>query len=150
MSSSVAVARTSLPCLLAIEFHVVTDVYAPLSKLSIRVSVASRKAYQAVSHLVAECIAEVGYLCVIVSSFCVGVGNLFLKTKVEEYEGLVFSLAYRLQILDRFLLAVEFSIEKFKALKELREVWRVFSKLQLVERCNARLCCSFKAHEDVA
>jgi hypothetical protein len=59
MSSSVAAARTSLPRLLTLEFHVITHVYAPLSKPSVRVCVASRKAYEAVSYLVAECVAEV-------------------------------------------------------------------------------------------
>jgi hypothetical protein len=148
--SCVAAACSFLLCPLTVELHVVTHVYTPLSKPSIRVSVASRKAYKAVSYLVAKCVAEVGYLRVIVLSFCVGVGNLFLKARVEGYEGLVFSLAYRVQILDCFLLAVAFSIKEFKALKELTRVWRVLSKLHLVERCNIRLCCSFKAHEDVA
>jgi hypothetical protein len=59
MSSGVAVAGTSLPRPLTIEFHVITQVYAPLSKPSACVSVASGKAYEAVSHLVTECVAEV-------------------------------------------------------------------------------------------
>jgi hypothetical protein len=133
-------------CLFVAEF----DVYALLSKPSVRISVASGKAYKAVSYLIAEYVAEVGYLRVIVLSFSVGVGNLLLRAKVEGYEGIVFSLAYRVQFLYYFLLTVAFSIEEFASLEKLTRVWRVLSKLHLVERCNVRLCCSFKAHEDVA
>jgi hypothetical protein len=55
----------------------------------------SRTAYKIISYLVAKCVAEVGYLCVIVLSFYVGVSNLLLKARVEGYEGLIFLLAYR-------------------------------------------------------
>jgi len=52
VSSSIAITYTSLPYLLTIEFYIITSVYAPLSKPSVCVSVASRKAYKVVSYLV--------------------------------------------------------------------------------------------------
>jgi hypothetical protein len=57
MSSSVAVACTSFLCLLTIEFHVVAHVYTLLSKPVVSVRLASRAAYEIISHLAAKCIA---------------------------------------------------------------------------------------------
>jgi hypothetical protein len=57
MLSSVAVARTSLLCLLTIEFYVVAHVYTLLSKPVVSVGLASRAAYEIISYLAAECIA---------------------------------------------------------------------------------------------
>jgi hypothetical protein len=95
MSSSIAVTCTSLLYLLTIEFYVVAYVYTLLSKPVISVSLASRTAYEIISYLVTKCVIEVRYLYVIILSFYVSVGNLFLKVRVEGYKGLVFSLAYR-------------------------------------------------------
>ena len=95
MSSSIAITYTSLLCLLAIEVYVIAYVYVSLSKLSVHVSVTSRKAYKVVSYLVTKCIIEIGYLRVIILSFYVSVSNFLFKVRVEEYEGLIFLLAYR-------------------------------------------------------
>jgi hypothetical protein len=57
MPSSEAVARTSLLCLLTIEFYVVAHVYILLSKPVISVRLASRVAYKIISHLVTKCVA---------------------------------------------------------------------------------------------
>ena len=57
MSSSVAVACTSLLCLLTIEFYVVAYVYTLLNKPIVSVSLASRAAYKVVSYLAVKCIA---------------------------------------------------------------------------------------------
>jgi hypothetical protein len=56
MPSSVAVVRTSLLCLLTIEFYVVAYVYTLLSKPVVSVSLASRAAYEIISYFAAECI----------------------------------------------------------------------------------------------
>jgi hypothetical protein len=57
MSISVGVARNSFLCLLTIEFYVVAHVYTLLSQPVVSVYLASRAAYEIISHLVAKCIA---------------------------------------------------------------------------------------------
>jgi hypothetical protein len=86
MSSSVAIAYTSLLCLLTIEFYVVAYIYTLLNKPIISVSLASRAAYEIVSYLVTKSVAYIGYLCVIILLFYISVSDLLLKARIEGYK----------------------------------------------------------------
>jgi hypothetical protein len=56
MSSSVAVAYTSLLYLLTIQFYVIAHIYTIISKPIVSVSLASRVTYEVISYLAVECI----------------------------------------------------------------------------------------------
>jgi hypothetical protein len=94
MSNSIAITRTSLLCLLTIEFYIIAYIYTLLNKLILSISLASRVAYEIISYLVTKRVAYIEYLCVIILIFYISVSDLLLRARIEGYKSFVFSLVY--------------------------------------------------------